>query len=499
MPSPAPLSTGAAIAVASCLLLSGLSAPRSAADDSAAHALAQKFADAEADAARKAADAEAAKKAEEEKKRAEEKKREAARIAEEARREEKRLKVEEAEMLERARTEAGERQAQMKREDEERARAERERAAAEDARRAEEAKRAEAERLAKEDEDRERRAAEDARRAEEVKRAEAERLAKEAEERRLAEERERRAAEDARRAEEAKRAERLAKEAEERRLAEERERRAAEEARRAEEAKRAEAGRLEREAQERLRAEEQMAAEAMRVEEARRALLEAEREEEARRLTRKLRKLQETRSGSEMGLGAGPHEPNWPGRETRRGERAAVPASAPETHVAVLLIMDPGTTGIRRFGRRTADPVLCVGPDCYVSAGADKGAIEMTRGRALGPGNTLGRRAGACNQRLLCIFRDVDLKGLAGPIQPVDLRILRHDRREEVEARADRSCEIDTSGHLSCATLVRAKNWRAWIVPEQVAASAGALALEAALEAGLSGSRAAVLGGPLER
>ena len=465
MPSPAPLSTGAAIAVASCLLLSGLSAPRSAADDSAAHALAQKFADAEADAARKAADAEAAKKAEEEKKRAEEKKREAARIAEEARREEKRLKVEEAEMLERARTEAAERQAQMKRTEEERERA----------------------------------TAEDARRAEEAKRAEAERLAKEAEERRLAEERERRAAEDARRAEEAKRAERLAKEAEERRLAEERERRAAEEARRAEEAKRAEAGRLEREAQERLRAEEQMAAEAMRVEEARRALLEAEREEEARRLTRKLRKLQETRSGSEMGLGTGPHEPNWPGRETRRGERAAVPASAPETHVAVLLIMDPGTTGIRRFGRRTADPVLCVGPDCYVSAGADKGAIEMTRGRALGPGNTLGRRAGACNQRLLCIFRDVDLKGLAGPIQPVDLRILRHDRREEVEARADRSCEIDTSGRLSCATLVRAKNWRAWIVPEQVAASAGALALEAALEAGLSGSRAAVLGGPLER
>ena len=90
--------------------------------------------------------------------------------------------------------------------------------------------------------------------------------------------------------------------------------------------------------------------------------------------------------------------------------------------------MDPGTNGIRRFGQKTADPVICAGQSCWVSAGPDHPSTAMPRGKALGPGNTLGRRAAACNQSLTCIFRDVDLG--ANPQASAADRSPRHASRQ---------------------------------------------------------------------
>ncbi len=148
--------------------------------------------------------------------------------------------------------------------------------------------------------------------------------------------------------------------------------------------------------------------------------------------------------------------------------------------VTVLLVMDAGSRGIRRWNKN-ADPMLCVGGSCYVSRGADVPAEQMSHGKAFGPGVALGKRAGACSNHLGCVFRHVDLGSTREWLQPVDLRILRHDRRESKLVTADPTCAI-TAGRLSCDRAIDGGTWRAWIVPEHIARRAGAAALEAALE-----------------
>jgi colicin import membrane protein len=154
--------------------------------------------------------------------------------------------------------------------------------------------------------------------------------------------------------------------------------------------------------------------------------------------------------------------------------------------------MQSGTNGIRRYGKKTADPVLCAGPTCWIGKGTDRAAAAVTRGQALGPGNTLGPRAAACNQHLACAFRGIDLKAPSLKIQPIDLRIMRHDRREFLEIEADPSCRL-SGGALVCDRTFTARTWRAWIVPESVAAEAGTAALEAAMANGLVARPSAAL------
>ncbi len=66
----------------------------------------------------------------------------------------------------------------------------------------------------------------------------------------------------------------------------------------------------------------------------------------------------------------------------------------------------------RRWGGETAGPVICAGSTCWISTGIASDAKAMPRGRALGPGNTLGQRAAASNQHLACAFRDLDVKAI---------------------------------------------------------------------------------------
>lgn len=152
------------------------------------------------------------------------------------------------------------------------------------------------------------------------------------------------------------------------------------------------------------------------------------------------------------------------------------------------MIMAPGTYGIRR-GANIADPVLCTNDGCYVSIGADRAAIFMPRRKALGVGNTLGGRAGACRQSLACVFRDVALEYPA-VLQPVDLHILKHDRRRPQRILADSDCRL-AAGRLTCSRGVYAEDYVLWIVPERLADAAGPETLERALRDGLSASRSA--------
>jgi colicin import membrane protein len=155
-----------------------------------------------------------------------------------------------------------------------------------------------------------------------------------------------------------------------------------------------------------------------------------------------------------------------------------------EPRVTILLVMEPGKKGIRRFNK-TADPVVCAGLTCFISNGAGAPASVMEMRRALGPGNTFGQRAGACRGKLSCVFRGVALTGPYPAIQPIDLKVLVHDRREPRTVSGDGSCHV-LAGRISCRRTIVAPGYRAWIVPESIAQEAGPQALEAAVIRGLT-------------
>jgi hypothetical protein len=138
----------------------------------------------------------------------------------------------------------------------------------------------------------------------------------------------------------------------------------------------------------------------------------------------------------------------------------------------------------------SANPVLCLGRTCYVSGGPDYDAERLSRWKVLGPVNSLGRRAGPCRNQLTCVFRNVDLGAPSAAIQPIDMGLLHHDRRDIKQARADTTCEV-IAQQLLCAAPLIGHGYRAWIVPERIAAKAGPRALRAALDNGLPSVRSA--------
>lgn len=459
---------------------SAMGAEPDAGDGSAAHALAEKFVHAAESAERaeaKKAEAEAARR---EAERIEEARREAARIRAarikaERIEAEKRRAAYEAEMLARARAEAEARHAEQQR----RAEAERR---AEEQQRAAQARKAEAEKSAAQERAKAQAAREKAQAEREKARLAAEREKARAEAARLAQEAEERRAEAARVAEKARKAEA------ERLTAEVEAKRRAEAQRKAEAAKRAEAKRLAEDAAAKRSAEEEKRAAKAR------AALEAKRLEEARRIANKFREAREARERKKQAaeqsakatrhsLG-GPLPPPDAQPPKKTAKRKSRPVS---TRATVLLVLEPRT---RRLDgrRRPANPVLCVGAGCYISKGPERPSDYLPRRKALGPINTLGRRAGPCRRQLVCTFRNVELGGTATALQPVDMGFWGHKRHEVHTAHPDNTCDV-VHGDLRCSDPIVADGYRAWIVPEPIAAEAGAELLEDALNEGLPPTR----------
>lgn len=182
--------------------------------------------------------------------------------------------------------------------------------------------------------------------------------------------------------------------------------------------------------------------------------------------------------------------------ESRPADHAVAPNSVAATtygagddagsRFTVLIVMAPGDKGIRRHNK-TADPVLCMDQGCYISNGSDSAASLMPQRKALGIGRTLGARAGACHNSLGCAFRGVDFAGFPNYVQPIDMRVVKHDRREAQSVAGGSDCEL-AAGQLHCRKPVRSHDYVMWLVPETMAAAAGAAVLERALADGLAES-----------
>jgi hypothetical protein len=163
-----------------------------------------------------------------------------------------------------------------------------------------------------------------------------------------------------------------------------------------------------------------------------------------------------------------------------------------ERRVTVLLVMAPGNYGIRRGGPKVADPIMCTVAGCYISLGAATPARFLPGRQATGFGNTIGGRAGACRQTLGCIFRGIDIAEREGYLQPVDLHILKHDRRRPQIIDRDSDCRVD-DGRLQCRRGIYAEDYAMWVIPERMATAVGPAVLERALDEGLAAPRSADL------
>jgi hypothetical protein len=171
--------------------------------------------------------------------------------------------------------------------------------------------------------------------------------------------------------------------------------------------------------------------------------------------------------------------------------------TAPITKVTVLMVLAPGNKGIRRFDK-TADPVLCTQDGCYISAGGAQSAVQRPLHKVLGPGNTFGKRAGDCNHSLGCVFRGVDVGASQNYLQPVDLKVMVHDRRRQAPLVPDTSCRL-TAGQLTCERAIVGEDYKLWVIPEHVAEIAGPSGLARALAEGLITTRAADAGVSVRR
>ena len=157
----------------------------------------------------------------------------------------------------------------------------------------------------------------------------------------------------------------------------------------------------------------------------------------------------------------------------------------------VLMVMAP--TDLRgRDAERGADPILCVSAGCYVSNGAQAPATYHSFNDSLSLGGRFGRGAGDCNHSAVCVYRNVDLGTGPAMVQPINLRLVRHDRREQREVTVDESCRV-IDGRLSCSRPVRTSSYTLWVVPEALARDIGPELLASAVSSGLRTAQTAEL------
>jgi colicin import membrane protein len=164
------------------------------------------------------------------------------------------------------------------------------------------------------------------------------------------------------------------------------------------------------------------------------------------------------------------------------------PAEAPkytfDGRVTVVLQMEPRYRRGRRY--ESMDPVLCVAGGCYVSNGADEPSTFLHGHRAIRFGNAIGRRAGDCNSAYTCVFRNVDLGALPAEVQPVDIRVLRHDLRAAERVDALSNCRIAAGERLACTGAIHGDGFTMLVISEDLAERLPPHAFESVLAGGFT-------------
>lgn len=157
-------------------------------------------------------------------------------------------------------------------------------------------------------------------------------------------------------------------------------------------------------------------------------------------------------------------------------------AAAAGQHVTVLLVLTSADKTTLN-GKVQSNPILCAGDDCYVGTGSASPAKIMPRAEAMAAKNSALGLPGICQGFAYCVFRDIALKPDAG-LQVIDAGFARSEPYEAFDAKPDKTCVVE-DGDLDCQQPVTAKDYRLWLVPEQVAQTSKAAQIEDALSTGL--------------
>ena len=151
-------------------------------------------------------------------------------------------------------------------------------------------------------------------------------------------------------------------------------------------------------------------------------------------------------------------------------------------HITVLLVLTSADKTTSN-GKVQSNPILCAADDCYIGTGSASPAKMMPRAEAMAAKNSALGLPGTCQGFAYCVFRDIALKPGAS-LQVIDAGFARSEPYEAFDAKPDKTCVVE-DGDLDCQQPVTAKDYRLWLVPEQVAQTSKPAQIEDALSTGL--------------
>ena len=131
----------------------------------------------------------------------------------------------------------------------------------------------------------------------------------------------------------------------------------------------------------------------------------------------------------------------------------------------------------------TYDPILCLADACFVSAGMKSDAVKLSKLDALKLKSTSEASPDSCKGKVGCVFRGVGVPAGA-VLQVVELGSASHGPETARDVQLDKTCRmIETD--LVCESPIASPDFRIWVVPEDLARTAGPQALEDAVADGL--------------
>ncbi len=162
---------------------------------------------------------------------------------------------------------------------------------------------------------------------------------------------------------------------------------------------------------------------------------------------------------------------------------AAVVPAAPAARASLLLALETGASSNKAGAAPAFDPLVCLGDTCFVSAGLNSDAVKLSKPDALKLKSTSDASSDSCHGKAGCVFRNVPVP-VDAQIQVIELGSATHETVRTSQLQLDTTCKT-ADGDLNCDNPVLTTDYRLWIVPEDIAKSAGVQAIEEAVADGL--------------
>jgi hypothetical protein len=155
----------------------------------------------------------------------------------------------------------------------------------------------------------------------------------------------------------------------------------------------------------------------------------------------------------------------------------------PVARASLLLALETGGASSNSGASSSFDPILCIADACFVSAGLNADAVRLSKLDALKLKSTTDASPDSCKSKVGCVFRNVSIPAGA-QLQVIELGSASHDPSRMSDAPLDPSCKV-SDGALNCENPIATSDFRIWVVPEEIARTAGVQAIEDVVADGL--------------